>query len=106
MAKSLTFWSVILGFILGAFANTTENLPLSAWDYADTRFWRFAILFLVALVSAFVFYLIERKSSIKIEKDNAEFRNIVIGLTESVKDLISEIREDRNERRNSNNRDN
>lgn len=91
MAKALTFWSVILGFILGVFASSTEEIPLSGFEYGDARFWRFVILAVITLASGIVFYGLERKQS---EKTEDEIQKI----NKNLELLINEYRMERNER--------
>lgn len=101
MAKSLTFLSVILGYILGMFATSTEQVAaVSAWDYSDARYWRFILTLSIAIGFGVWFYIIERRNSDKSDKLVKKQSDNIERLLTSVNSLINEIRKDRNDRRN------
>lgn len=98
MIKNLTFWSVILGFIFGTAVNSgtwfinAMSSNITAINYKNVDYWKFAFVSVIAIVFGVIFYFAE-----KTQNDKAELKEKK--RDDALSELIQELRLERQEQK-------
>ena len=112
MAKNLTFWSTVIGFLMGYAVTLSDRIAgkisqhipiLNSFEYRSL-----AVIIPALVVLAIVFHFVEKQENEKNEHNFGIYTQVINRtskevemLSANVEALVNEIRKDRNERNNN-----
>ena len=105
MARNLTFWSMIIGFLAGFAFNLSDKLAQKLSESVpslnalmDYEYRALAIIVPSIILLGVIFYFAEKQENEKNEHNQDIYYQAINKWAKNVEDLINEIRQDRNER--------
>ena len=108
MVKALTFWSLIVGFIIGLAYSVGQNLVDDIKNpdvdaFYSLNYVAFVVVIIIAIFLGWLFYYLEKQENERREhNEDIQFKSLVNNLEKidkSINSLADEIRQDRNERK-------